>query len=84
MTEFIRWMAYETNYGPVTLGERLDILFAHSDHLFASAHRDRKKRRKFSVYDFLPSWWERPKPKQRAPSQIWDALVAAWGGNKKK
>jgi hypothetical protein len=59
--EFSEWLAFERVFGPVTLHERMDILFARADWLFAEANRDRKKRGPFKVHDFLIQWDRKPK-----------------------
>ena len=51
------WEARGRVFGPLDLGERLDILFARQDALFAEANRDRKKRREpYTPEDMRTKW----------------------------
>jgi hypothetical protein len=69
--EFAEWMAFD-KISPISVGDKLDVLFARSDALFAEAHRDRKKRSTpYQVADFLPVW---ARPKQPQPGDP-DALL---------
>jgi hypothetical protein len=53
----------------MTLHERLDVLFAKSDQLFAEANRNKKKSKKaFKLSTFLIDWsGGRNKPPKDAP-----------------
>lgn len=57
------WAAWERLNGPVTLHERLDVLFARSDLLQAEMNRNKKKRKKpFKLKSFLMNWDRTDKP----------------------
>lgn len=71
--EVALWAAYERLNGPITLHERLDILFARSDQLFAEANRDRKKSKKpYKLKDFLITWYvpRKAKKKEKSPEEV--------------
>lgn len=54
-SEFTAWVAYD-RISPLGM-RRVDILFARLMWLLAEVNRDQKRRRRpFSVTDFLPPW----------------------------
>lgn len=70
--EYLQWVGFEQMFGPITLHERLDVLFARSDALFAEANRNRKKRRtEFKPSDFIVPWDGKRKRRRKAPDEIW-------------
>lgn len=53
------WAAWERLYGPVTIHNRLDILFARSDLLLAEINRNKKKKPKpYKIKAFLMDWYK--------------------------
>ena len=83
--EFAEWQAFlrVEPHG----GERLDVWMASMMALLANLYRDPKKKRKpYTLRDFMPKWWKPPRTKRnwRDLKAVVEMLNAAFGGEDKR